>query len=205
MDKALEPELEHYYVENPKVKYKEYIIKTKIKNFDLIFKSASGVFSALKVDKASKLLIENAEIPQHSKVLDLGCGYGLLGIVAAKSCPTCYIILTDINKRAVKLAKENILLNRIGNAEARQGNLYEAVQDEKFDVILLNPPMAAGRKLCLKMISEAPKYLNQGGSLQIVANKNKGGKFLFDEMEKLFKEVKVLKKSGGFWVVKGVK
>jgi len=63
--------------------------------------------------------------------------------------------------------------------------------------------MAAGRDIVLKMIKQAPNYLNKGGSLQIVANKNKGGQFLFNEMKKLFSEVKVLKKSGGFWVVKG--
>ena len=196
-------EEEHYYIEEPKSKYVEYMIKARVKNFDLIFKSASGVFSAREIDSASKLLIENAEIPTHSRILDLGCGYGMLGIVAAKSCPTCYIIMTDINKRAVKLAKENLLLNRVGNAEVRQGDVYESVQDGKFDVILLNPPMAAGRDIVLRMIKQAPNYLNKGGSLQIVANKNKGGQFLFNEMKKLFSEVKVLKKSGGFWVVKG--
>lgn len=198
-------EEEHYYVEEPKAKYVEHIIRARIKNFDLIFKSASGVFSAREIDKASKLLIEKAEIPTHSRILDLGCGYGMLGVVAAKGCPTCYVILTDINKRAVRLAKENILLNRVGNAEARQGDMYESLQDGKFDVILLNPPMAAGRDVVLRMIREAPKYLNNYGSLQIVARKTKGGEFLFKEMKKLFSEVKTLAKSGGFWVVKGVK
>lgn len=198
-------EEEHYYTEEPKAKYVEHIIRARIKNFDLIFKSASGVFSATEIDSASKLLIEKAELPTHSMILDLGCGYGMLGIVAAKSCPTCYVILTDINKRAVKLAKENILLNRVGNAEARQGDIYESVQDGNFDVILLNPPMAAGRDIVMRMIKQAPNYLNNKGSLQIVANKNKGGKFLFDEMKKLFSKVEVLAKSGGFWVVKGEK
>jgi 16S rRNA G1207 methylase RsmC len=196
-------EEEHYYVEEPKSKYVEHIIRARILNFDLIFKSASGIFSATEIDRASKLLIESAEIPTHSRILDLGCGYGMIGIVAAKSCPTCYVILTDINRRAVKLAKENILLNRVGNAEVRQGDIYESVQDGKFDAILLNPPMVAGRDIVMRMIKQAPNYLNKNGSLQIVANKNKGGKFLFDEMKKIFKDVKVLKKSGGFWVVKG--
>jgi 16S rRNA (guanine1207-N2)-methyltransferase len=196
-------EEEHYYVEEPKSKYVEHVIRARILNFDLIFKSASGIFSATEIDTASKLLIESAEIPTHSRILDLGCGYGMIGIVAAKSCPTCYVVLTDINRRAVKLAKENILLNRVGNAEVRQGDIYESVQDGKFDVILLNPPMVAGRDIVMRMIRGSLKCLNKQGSLQIVANKNKGGKFLFDEMKKIFKDVKVLKKSGGFWVVKG--
>lgn len=197
-------EAEHYYTEEPKSKYVPYFIRARILGFDLVFKSASGVFSATEIDSASKLLIEKADIPTHSRILDLGCGYGMIGIVAAKSCPTCEVILTDINKRAVKLAKENILLNRVGNAEARQGDIYESVQDGKFDVILLNPPMVAGRDVVMRMIKQAPNYLNKQGSLQIVARKTKGGQFLFDEMKKLFKEVKVLAKSGGFWVVKGI-
>ncbi|MEM4248478.1 MAG: methyltransferase [Candidatus Nanoarchaeia archaeon] len=196
---------EHYYVENPKSKYFEYAIKAKICGFDFTFKSASGIFSAREVDRASKLLIEKANLPKSGKILDLGCGYGLIGIVAAKLCPRCTVVLTDINKRAVKAAIDSLKLNRIRNAEVRQGNVYEPVSNEKFDVILLNPPMAAGRKLVMKMISEAPKHLNNGGSLQIVARKNKGGEFLFKEMDKIFGKTEVLAKSGGFWVVKGVK
>ncbi len=196
---------EHYYIESPKSRYVTYTIHAKIGRFELTFKSASGVFSAREIDKASKLLIENAELPKKGKILDLGCGYGMLGIVAAKACTDCFVILTDINKRAVKLAKQNLEINKIKNAEVRQGNIYESVRAEKFDTILLNPPMAAGRKIVLHMIREAPEYLNKDGSLQIVAHKTKGGEFLFKEMKKIFSEIKVLAKSGGFWVVKGVK
>jgi 16S rRNA G1207 methylase RsmC len=113
-------------------------------------------------------------------------------------------VLTDINRRAVTIARKNVSLNRV-NADVRQGNIYSAVEGEKFDAILMNPPMAAGRDIVLRMILEAPEHLNKGGSLQIVARKTKGGEFLFKEMKSLFREVKALKKSGGFWVVKGIK
>jgi len=201
----VEEELEHYYVENPKSKYVEHTILAKIGRFDLTFKSASGVFSSREIDGASKLLIEKAELPHSGKILDLGCGYGMIGIVAAKACKDCFVVLTDINKRAVKLAHRNLKLNKVKNAEVRQGNVYESVKGEKFDTILLNPPITAGRKVVMQMLTEAPEYLNKGGSLQIVARKTKGGEFLFGEMEKIFSETKVLAKSGGFWVVKGVK
>ncbi|HKZ49746.1 MAG TPA: methyltransferase [Candidatus Nanoarchaeia archaeon] len=197
-------EEEHYYTEEPKSRYREHEIKARIRNFDLYLKSASGVFSLKEIDSASKLLIEKAELPKSGRILDLGCGYGAIGIVAAKACPGCDVILTDINRRAVKLAIENVLLNRV-NAEVRQGSIYEPVKGEKFDVILLNPPIVAGRDIVLSMIRQAPAHLNKNGSLQIVARKTKGGEFLFKEMKKIFSEVKVLAKSGGFWVVKGVK
>jgi 16S rRNA G1207 methylase RsmC len=195
---------EHYYIEDPKCKYFEYRIKAAICGFDFIFKSASGIFSAREIDRASKLLIEKADLPKSGKILDLGCGYGLIGVVAAKLCKDCFVILTDINKRAVKVANDNLKSNRIKNAEVRQGNVYEPVSDEKFDAILLNPPMAAGRKIVAQMIAEAPNYLNKNGSLQIVARKNKGGEFLFKEMDKIFGKTEMLAKRGGFWVYKGV-
>ena len=198
-------EEEHYYTEEPKVGYVEYKIKGRIRGFDLVFKSASGVFSAREIDSASKLLIEKAELPEKCKILDLGCGYGMIGIVAAKSCKNCHVVLTDINKRATRLAASNLKENKVKNAEVRQGDIYESVKDEKFDVILLNPPMAAGREIVLKMIHQSVKHLNENGNLQIVARKTKGGEYLFKEMEKLFSEIKVIAKSGGFWVVKGIK
>ncbi|MEM4714354.1 MAG: class I SAM-dependent methyltransferase [Candidatus Nanoarchaeia archaeon] len=196
---------EHYYVKKPKVKYREILIKEKIRGGNFIFKSAPGIFSAKKVDSASKLLAEKCELPEMGQILDLGCGYGVLGISAAKLKPKSKVILTDINKRAVALAKKNLRLNNIKNAEARQGNLYEPVKEEKFDTILLNPPFSAGRDLVLKMINDAPNYLNKKGTLQIVARKTKGGKFLLEEMKKIFSRVEVLAKKGGFWVIKAAK
>ncbi len=192
---------EHYYIEKPKAEFRKYLIKDTLRGFELTFNSASGVFSATQIDNGTRVLIENMQI--KGNVLDLGCGYGAVGIVAAKLCPKCQVILTDINRRAVMLAKQNLKLNKIKNAEVRKGNLYTPVKDEKFDVILLNPPMSAGRKLCLEMIHKAPKYLKSKGSLQIVAKKNKGGEFLFKEMDKIFKRTEVLAKKTGFWVYKG--
>lgn len=196
---------EHYYTESPKAKYVEYLIKTTIANFNLLFKSASGVFSAREIDKASKLLAEKSKLPEEGKILDLGCGYGMIGIAAAKRSPKSKIILIDINKRATKLAIENVKMNRIKNAEVRQGNLYEPVADEKFDAILLNPPMAAGRKLCLQMIDQSIEHLNKGGSLQVVARHKKGGAVLFEDMKKIFSKTETLAKKGGFRVYKGTK
>ena len=198
-------ENDYYYTEEPKSTYREHTIEAHIRDFDLTFKSASGIFASRDIDTASKLLIEKAELPKEGKILDLGCSYGMLGIVAAKACPNCSVILTDINRRATALATENLRQNYVKNAEVRQGDVYVPVKGEKFDLILLNPPMTAGREVVMRMIKGAPEHLNKGGSLQIVARKSKGGEFLFEEMKKLFSEVRVLAKSGGFWVVKGIK
>jgi 16S rRNA G1207 methylase RsmC len=205
MSKDEEFEDEHYYTEEPKSTYRERTIKANIRGFDLTLKSASGIFASRDVDTASKLLIENAELPEKGKILDLGCGYGMIGVVAAKACPNCSVILTDINRRATALAAENLKQNYVKNAKVRQGDVYVAVKDEKFDLILLNPPMTAGREIVMRMIRGAPEHLNKNGSLQIVARKSKGGEFLFKEMDKLFSKTEVLAKSGGFWVYEGIK
>ncbi|MBI2041377.1 MAG: class I SAM-dependent methyltransferase [DPANN group archaeon] len=197
---------EHYYAENPKSKYFEYELEDfKIRGIELKLKSAPGVFSAKEVDTASELLASVMQLPKSGQILDLGCGYGLLGLAAAKLSPKAKVILVDINKRAVDLAQKNIKLNKIKNAEARQGNAYGPVEGEVFDAILLNPPMVAGRKIVLHMIEHAVTHLKPKGSLQIVARKSKGGEYLFNKMKIIFSKVEVLARSGGFWVVKGTK
>ncbi len=201
-----ETEIEHYYTESPKSKYFEYELEDlKIRGVEVKLRSATGLFSSKEVDFASEVLVNNMQVPNNGQILDLGCGYGFIGLTAAKLAPKAKIILTDINRRAVELTKKNIKLNKIKNAGARQGNAYEPVEGETFDVILLNPPMVAGRKVVLHMIEHGVTHLKPKGSLQIVARKSKGGEYLFNKMKTIFSKVEVLAKSGGFWVVKGTK
>jgi 16S rRNA (guanine1207-N2)-methyltransferase len=199
-------EFEHYYAESPKSKYFEYELEDlKIRGVEIKLRSATGLFSSKEIDFASEVLVNNMQVPNKGQILDLGCGYGFIGLTAAKLAPKAKIFLTDINRRAVELTKKNIKLNRIKNAEARQGNAYEPVEGETFDAILLNPPMVAGRKIVLHMIEHAVTHLKPKGSLQIVARKSKGGEYLFNRMKTIFSKIEVLAKSGGFWVVKGTK
>ena len=200
------PEADHYYAENPKSKYYEFELEDlKIRGVEVKIKSAPGIFSVKEVDFASELLAQNMQLPKTGQILDLGCGYGVIGLTAAKLSPNAKVILTDINRRAVDLTKKNIKLNKLKNAEARQGNAYEPVEGETFDAILLNPPMVAGRKIVLHMVEHAVTHLKPKGSLQIVARKSKGGEYLFNKMKTIFSKVDVLARSGGFWVVKGTK
>ncbi len=215
---------EHYYTESPKSKYFEYELEElKIRGIEIKLRSATGLFSSKEIDFASEVLVNNMQLPKtrqtqaeqvrlragksmdFPRVLDLGCGYGFIGLAAAKISPKARVILTDINRRAVDLTRKNIKLNKIKNAEARQGNAYEPVEGETFDVILLNPPMVAGRKIVLHMIEHSITHLKPKGSLQIVARKSKGGEYLFNRMKQIFSKVDVLARSGGFWVVKGIK
>ena len=105
--------------------------------------------------------------------------------------------MVNVNKRALKLSKMNLEINNIKNAEVRYSNLYSAVK-EKFNTIIVNPPITAGRKLCFKIIEEAKEHLEKYGSLQLIAKHRKGGKMLGEKMLEVFGNMEEKEKSGGY-------
>ncbi|MBI2658884.1 class I SAM-dependent methyltransferase [Candidatus Woesearchaeota archaeon] len=195
--------MEHYYSEQQKSLPGIKKIKQKIKGKEFEFYTASGIFSKEKIDKGTLILAENMVIDKNAKVLDIGCGIGILGIAVAKLF-NADAAMSDINKRAVMLAKKNCKLNNV-KAEIHQDNLYEKIKNYDFDAILSNPPQTAGKNVCFKLIEESKKYLKNGGNLQLVARHNKGGKTLSNKMQEVFGNVKVLAKKSGYWVYMGVK
>ncbi|MBS3114556.1 class I SAM-dependent methyltransferase [Candidatus Woesearchaeota archaeon] len=190
--------MEHYYSTQQKSPLKIKKINQKIRKQEFEFYTASGVFSKEKIDKGTLILAENMIIEKNNKVLDLGCGVGILGIVAAKLFDA-NIIMSDINKRAVMLAKMNIKINNI-KAEIYQGSLYEKIKNNDFDVVLSNPPQTAGKEICFKLIEQSNEHLKNNGNLQLVARHNKGGKTLSKKMEEVFGNVRVIAKKSGYWV-----
>jgi 16S rRNA (guanine1207-N2)-methyltransferase len=143
------------------------------------------------------LLVKSAIIEDKCKVLDLGCGYGAVGIALAKAYPSAKVLLSDINKRAVMLAKKNIELNGLKNAHAIRSDLFKNIS-EKFNAILLNPPQSAGKELCLKMIEQSAEHLEKGGTFQLVCRHNIGGAQLEKKMLEVFGNVQELAKKSGY-------
>ncbi|MAG08783.1 hypothetical protein CMO89_04875 [Candidatus Woesearchaeota archaeon] len=192
--------MQHYFSEKQTSALNLKKINARLRGRLFEFYTGSGVFSSKRVDKGSELLV-NSAIINEGRVLDMGCGIGIVGIVIAKCFPDILVVMTDINKRAVKLAKRNVKLNNIDNAEARQGNLFEKVnEDEKFNAILINPPQKAGKKLCFEMIDKSYDYMLEKGTLQIVGRHQKGGKELSKRMETVFGNVKDVAKKSGYRV-----
>ena len=191
--------MEHYYSKNPRSPLNLRMIREYIRGMSLSFYTGASVFSPKKIDNGTRLLAENMVVPHGSMVLDIGCGYGVLGIVAAKICPDCRVFMSDINERAVMLASRNSKLNYVKTV-VKSGNLYEPWKNFKFDVILSNPPMSAGKDICYEIISGAKKHLTNGGSLQMVVKYRKGGKIIENELDEVFGNVDVLAKGSGYRV-----
>ncbi|ADY00306.1 ribosomal RNA small subunit methyltransferase C [Vulcanisaeta moutnovskia 768-28] len=168
----------HYYDKEPAFKeMKIRRINTVIRGFPLTFVLAPGVFSSEYVDAGTRLLAENMVIMNDWDILDMGCGYGVLGIVAAKLAPRGKVVMVDINKLAVKLTAINIKINRVSNAEVRLSDLYSAVQGEMFNTIISNPPITAGLDVNKRLIIGAKDHLKPGGLLQIVVPKKLRSRF----------------------------
>jgi 16S rRNA G1207 methylase RsmC len=140
-------------------------------------------------------------LPEKGNVLDLGCGYGAVGVVAAALRPNACVFLVDINERAVKLARENAKRNGVGNVVFRCGFLYEPVGDVRFDAVLSNPPVSAGMKIVLPIIEEAPSHLVSGGVLEIVVRSKIAGKRLVRVMDDVFNNAEVLARGSGYRVL----
>jgi len=140
-------------------------------------------------------------LPDEGYVLDVGCGYGAIGIAAAASNPRLQVVLVDLNSRAVWLARQNVERNSVYNAEVRRGRFYEAVEDLAFDCVLSNPPVSAGMETVQAIICEAPQYMADKASFQMVVKSKVAGKRLCMFFEEAFGDVEVLARESGYRVL----
>ncbi|MDP3919142.1 MAG: methyltransferase [Nanoarchaeota archaeon] len=186
---------EHYFSKKPTsaLDLKEISVIANGKSYN--FFTGSGVFSKSKLDFGTKVLVNNMVVNETDRVLDFGCGIGIVGRIVAEMCKE--VVLIDVNERAVKLAKMNT--KRLKNVKVLQSDMFENVEG-KFNVILLNPPQTAGKKVCFKMIEECKEHLLKGGNLQLVARHNKGGETLSMHMKEVFGNVDTIVKKGGYRV-----
>jgi 16S rRNA (guanine1207-N2)-methyltransferase len=194
----LEPKGEHYFTKRPTSAPRPRLLHMFVNGKGIQLNTSSGIFSPRRIDIATLLLIENMRLGK--KVLDLGCGYGPIGIAAAVSKPGCSVTMAEINERAAELARDNVSLNRIFNATVVESDFFDALKGEKFDTILMNPPMAAGLKRLFDVIVECKEHLLPKGTLQIVARHGKGGERVAGRMEAVFGKVETVAKGAGFRV-----
>jgi 16S rRNA (guanine1207-N2)-methyltransferase len=196
---------DHYFSENPTVEEELGTAELSVRGVQLTFVTSSGVFSKTRVDRGSVLLIESLEVRDRERVLDLGCGYGAVGIAAARFAPGCHVTMVDINRRAVELAKKNADQNGAVNVSVVHGDGLEAVNGQQFHRIFTNPPYRAGKKLVFAWMEQSVDHLLPGGALYVVGQRKQGILSVKDRLVEVYGSVDTLAIQGGYRVLRALK
>ncbi len=196
----------HYFSAKPTSSDKRGLIKTVLRKKPYTFITSTGVFSAKRIDTGTRVLVENMILPEEGSILDMGCGIGVIGIVASIENPSLEVHLSDVNERAFKLTRENVGRNKAKNCHIHHGFLYEPLGDLTFDAVISNPPISAGmKKVVFPLVKGAYERLSAGGTIQLVIQSNKGGKMLAKVLDETFGECSVLTRKSGYRVLFAVK
>lgn len=195
----------HYYSDKPQVAHDRRAKEAELRGWKLRFVTDAGVFSKSGIDYGSRVLIDAIELTAGAHVLDVGCGYGPIGLTAAKLVPEGHVTMIDINERAVELSRENAKANGITNVTVMQSNLLSEVNQRDFDAVLTNPPIRAGKETVHTIFEQAHQHLKVGGSLWIVIQKKQGAPSAKAKLESLFGRVEEVTKDKGYRIFKAVK
>lgn len=191
-----------HYFSNDELKSELHLIKVKIFDREYSFYTDNGVFSKGKLDFGTRTLLESLPLDDiKGKVLDVGCGYGVIDIILSKITDANYEGV-DVNKRALHLAEMNAKLNNISNVKFYESNCYENVND-KYNVIITNPPIRAGKKIVYDIVMNARNHMEDDGVLYIVIRKEQGAKSMLRDLEEYY-ITEVINKNKGFFIIKCV-
>lgn len=178
------------------------LVKTRavVLNNSFIFYTDNGVFSKDGLDFGSRLLLENIPLTEIGEsLLDVGCGYGVFGIVLNKILGV-KVTMCDVNRRALHLAEKNIKENKCRDCSVIESNCYQNI-NSKYSTIITNPPIRAGKKVVYEILEGAKDYLLPGGRLFFVVRKEQGAKSIISDMQKIY-NVEVLERKKGFFIIK---
>lgn len=195
---------EQYFEQEPTSERKPRRLAAELRGERFAFLTDAGVFSPDRIDRGTELLIEHMELPDSGQVLDWGAGYGAIGIVAARLRPRCHVMLAEVNERAVALLRENVKLNRVPNTYVLAGDAFGYMPDLTFDVILINPPIRAGKQTVFRAIEESALSLRPGGSFWLVGQRKQGVLTIAQRMSECFAQVETMAKRGGYRVLRGL-
>lgn len=191
---------DHYYTKEPISKHKPGMLTYEYRNQMLRFETDSGVFSRTEIDRGTHELLAALPDEMEGKILDLGCGYGVIGITLGKHFPETQVLMADINQRACELSQKNAELNKV-RAKILQSDGYASIDDKDFDHILQNPPIRAGKSVIYQMFAQGAERLKTHGKLWLVIRKQQGAESAIRYLHTLFDEVQTIAKKGGFWVL----
>lgn len=194
--------MSHYFENDVNLKSNKRQLKLYINDKVLSFVSDSGVFSNTQIDYGSFTFLKTLlELENVNSILDVGCGYGVLGITLKYFGKCQNVTMVDINPKAVSLCQENLNYYSLDNISCFISDGLNEV-NSSFDQIVINPPIRAGKAVIYKMFEDSVKHLNENGSLYIVIKKNLGANSAITKLSELFKKVEVLKKDKGYFIIK---
>ena len=191
-----------YFAENPDAEHDIHELKVQLLGQKITFLTDAGVFSKKMIDYGSQALLKCLDFHKQESVLDVGCGYGTLGLTLVKA-KEVEATLVDINQRALDLARQNAERNQV-LATIFQSNLYQNVEG-RFHHIISNPPIRAGKQVVHKVIAGSYAHLLDGGDLTIVIQKKQGAPSAKAKMEEVFGNCEILKKDKGYYILRSRK
>ena len=191
-----------YFAENPDAEHDIHELKVQLLGQKMTFLTDAGVFSKKMIDYGSQTLLKCLDFHKQESVLDVGCGYGTLGLTLVKA-KEVEATLVDINQRALDLARQNAERNQV-LATIFQSNLYQNVEG-RFHHIISNPPIRAGKQVVHEVITGSYTHLLDGGDLTIVIQKKQGAPSAKAKMEEVFGNCEILKKDKGYYILRSRK
>ena len=191
-----------YFAENPDAEHDIHELNVQLLGQDMTFLTDAGVFSKKMIDYGSQTLLKCLDFHKQESVLDVGCGYGTLGLTLVKA-KEVKATLVDINQRALDLARQNADRNQV-LATIFQSNIYQNVEG-RFHHIISNPPIRAGKQIVHEVIAGSHAHLLDGGDLTIVIQKKQGAPSAKAKMEEVFGNCEILKKDKGYYILRSRK
>ena len=191
-----------YFAENPDAEHDIHELNVQLLGQNMTFLTDAGVFSKKMIDYGSQTLLKCLDFHKQESVLDVGCGYGTLGLTLVKA-KEVKATLVDINQRALDLARQNADRNQV-LATIFQSNIYQNVEG-RFHHIISNPPIRAGKQVVHEVISGSYDHLLADGDLTIVIQKKQGAPSAKAKMEEVFGNCETLKKDKGYYILRSVK
>lgn len=190
------------YFDNVDLKSNIEKYKTRIFDKEFCFNTDNGVFSKSKLDFGTRRLLENLPLEEiKGEILEVGCGYGVIPIILTRIVDKIESFdAVDVNKRALHLAEMNKKENFAPKVNFFLSDCYKNI-NKKYDVIISNPPIRAGKNIVYEIVMNARNYLKEDGKLFIVINKDQGAKSLYKDLEKVYK-CELINKKKGFWIIK---
>lgn len=194
----------HYFENDDSVISEPATITYDFQGQHLTYTTDHGVFSRQRLDYGSRVLMDAIDIGDAKSMLDVGCGYGTMGIALKSVHEDLQVLMTDVNKRAISLAKENIKCNNLEGIDVIESDVYENVHDT-YDLVISNPPIRAGKKVVSAIISGSYDHLNEGGRLVIVIQKKQGAPSAKKLMEDIFGNATVINREKGYYILQSYK